>query len=160
MKRLLLAIALAAGAVPAAGTAPLHAQSAEDEVMAVITQLFDGMREGDSAKVRATLHPSVTAASVFTNRGGEPQIRQGNLEEWVKAIGTPRDKQWDERIWDPVVHIDGLLATAWTPYAFYVGDDLSHCGVNAFQLFHSAEGWKVIRITDTRRRQGCSDTDD
>ncbi|TAK42505.1 MAG: hypothetical protein EPO28_07185 [Saprospiraceae bacterium] len=33
---------------------------------------------------------------------------------------------------------------------------MSHCGVNAIQLFKSAEGgWKIIHITDTRRREGC-----
>ncbi len=149
MKIMMLVAALAASATT------LQAQTAEEEVMEVIAQLFDGMRAGDSAMVRATLHPSVTTASVSTNRDGEPRIRVGNHEEWVKAVGTPHDKQWDERIWDPTVHIDGLLATAWTPYAFYLGDELSHCGVNAFQLFSGTEGWKIIRITDTRRRQGC-----
>jgi hypothetical protein len=97
---------------------------------------------------------------VFINREGEPQLRPGNHEEWVKAVGTPHDKPWDERIWDPVVHIDGLLATAWTPYAFYLGDELLHCGVNAFQLYHGSEGWKIIRITDTRRREDCEEQDD
>ena len=149
MKVLMLVAALAASAIT------LQAQTAEEEVMAVIDQLFDGMRTGDSAMVRAPLHPSLTTASVSINREGEPQIRTGNPEEWVKAVGTPHDKQWDERIWDPIVHIDGLMATAWTPYAFYHGDELSHCGVNAFQLFRGTEGWKIIRITDTRRRQGC-----
>ena len=149
MKVLMLVAALAASATT------LQAQIAEEEVMAVIDQLFDGMRTGDSAMVRATLHPSLTTASVSFNREGEPQIRTGNPEEWVKAVGTPHDKQWDERIWDPIVHIDGLMATAWTPYAFYLGDELSHCGVNAFQLFRGTEGWRIIRITDTRRRQGC-----
>ena len=149
MKVMLLVAALAASATT------LQAQTAEEEVMDVIAQVFDGMRAGDSAMVRATFHPSLIMASVFTNRDGEPKIHTGNPEEWVNAVGTPHDRQWDERIWDPVVHIDGLLATAWTPYAFYLGDELSHCGVNAFQLFRGTKGWKIIRITDTRRRQDC-----
>lgn len=123
----------------------------------VIDQLFEGMRAGDSAMVRATFHPSLTTASVFINRDGEPQLRPGDPEKWINAVGTPHDKAWDERIWAPVVQIDGLLATAWTPYAFYLGDELSHCGVNAFQLYRGPEGWKVIRITDTRRREGCDE---
>ena len=58
------------------------------------------------------------------------------------------------------VHIDGHMATAWTPYAFYLGGDLSHCGVNAFQLFNGKDGWKIIRITDTRRREGCEESEE
>ena len=157
MKRnsfLLLVAALTLLAAPAA------AQSDDGEVLAVIQTLFDGMRAGDSAMVRSTFDPSMTMASIYVNRQGEPVLSSGTPGDFVKAVGTPHDKVWDERIWDPVVHVDGRMATAWVPYAFYLGEDLSHCGVNAFQLFHSTEGWKIIRITDTRRRQGCEPQED
>lgn len=151
MKRLLLVALLAAGASPLAG------QSEEAEVMAVVNRLFDGMRAGDSTMVRSTFHPTMTTASILVNRQGDPVIRTGMPDEFVKAVGTPHDKEWDERIWEPVVHIDGRMATAWTPYAFYLGGDLSHCGVNAFQLFNGKDGWSIIRITDTRHREGCEE---
>ena len=154
MKPVLLVAALAACA------SPLAAQSQEADVMTVVNRLFDGMRAGDSAMVRSTFHSTMTTASIFVNRQGEPVIRTGMPDEFVKAVGTPHDKEWDERIWDPAVHIDGRMATAWTPYAFYLGGDLSHCGVNAFQLFDGKDGWKIIRITDTRRREGCEDSAD
>ncbi|HFA51249.1 MAG TPA: hypothetical protein ENJ95_19730 [Bacteroidetes bacterium] len=32
---------------------------------------------------------------------------------------------------------------------------MSHCGVNAFHLFKSREGWKITQVTDTRRRNNC-----
>jgi len=139
---------------------PATAQSDGDEVLAVIQTLFDGMRAGDSAMVRSTFDPSMTMASIYVNRQGEPVLTSGTPDEFVKAVGTPHDKVWDERIWDPVIHVDGRMATAWVPYAFHLGEDLSHCGVNAFQLFHGAEGWRIIRITDTRRRQGCEAQED
>ena len=154
MRACLLIVLLAAVA------APMAAQSEEEEVMVVIHRLFDGMRAGDSAMVRSTFHPSMTTASIFTNRQGDPEIHSGMPDEFVKAVGSPHDKQWDERIWDPVVQIDGLMATAWTPYAFYLGGDLSHCGVNAFQLFNGKEGWRIIRIADTHRRKGCGEDSD
>lgn len=56
------------------------------------------------------------------------------------------------RIWDVEIQVDGPLATAWVPYVFYVGDQLSHCGVNAFQFAELESGWKIIQVTDTRRR--------
>lgn len=154
MKTFLLVAALAAS------VSPVAAQAQKADVMTVVNRLFDGMRTGDSALVRSTFHTTMTTASIFVNRQGEPVIRTGVPDEFVKAVGTPHDKKWDERIWDPVVHIDGRMATAWTPYAFYLGGDLSHCGVNAFQLFNDKDGWKIIRITDTRRREGCEDSAD
>ena len=62
---------------------------------------------------------------------------------------------WDERIGDVEVHIDGGLATAWVPYAFYLGEEFSHCGANAVHLARTSEGWKIIHLTDTRR-QDCA----
>ena len=43
----------------------------------------------------------------------------------------------------------------WAKYAFYAGEQLSHCGVDAFQLVKGAEGGKIFHIADTRRREGC-----
>jgi hypothetical protein len=54
------------------------------------------------------------------------------------------------------VHVDGGLASVWTEYAFYVGERLNHCGVDAFHLVRTAEGWRIIDLADTRRREGCA----
>jgi hypothetical protein len=42
-------------------------------------------------------------------------------------------------------------------YAFYVGERLSHCGVDAFQLFKGPDGWRIFEIADTRRSEGCEE---
>jgi hypothetical protein len=53
------------------------------------------------------------------------------------------------------IKIDGDFAQAWCDYAFYVGKNFSHCGVDAFQLHKTKEGWKIFHLADTRRRSGC-----
>ena len=53
------------------------------------------------------------------------------------------------------MRIDDNLATVWNQYAFYLGDTLHHCGVDAFQLFRSSDGWKIIQVSDTQRTEGC-----
>ncbi|NNG16668.1 MAG: hypothetical protein HKM89_09315 [Gemmatimonadales bacterium] len=133
------------------------AQSAEADVMAVITRLFDGMRAGDSAMVRSTFAPDVRLMSAF-ERDGVPTLtrRTGALDRFVTAVGTPHDEIWDEHIWGTEIRIDDRLATVWTNFAFHLGTNLSHCGVNAFQLFHGTEGWKIINLVDTRRTEGCT----
>jgi hypothetical protein len=54
------------------------------------------------------------------------------------------------------VLIDGNLASVWTDYKFYIGEKFSHCGVNSFQLFKGDDGWKIIYIIDTRRKDNCN----
>ena len=61
----------------------------------------------------------------------------------------------EEPIWDPVVEVSDRLATVWVKYAFYADEQFSHCGVDAFQLFKSEQGWKIFQIADTRRREDC-----
>ncbi len=135
---------------------PLAGQSDEEDVLAVINQLFEGMRTGDSSMVRAVFHPRMTMASIFVDREGVPRLAfGGGPDDFVEAVGTPHEERWDERIWDPIILVDGNMAAAWTPYAFYLDDQLRHCGTNSFQLFRGADGWQIIRLTDTRRRSGC-----
>jgi hypothetical protein len=132
-------------------TAQDEARTADEEaVIEVVVQLFDGMRAGDSAVVRQTLAPQARLVATST-RDGESVLRTVDLDRFVAAIGEPRDEVWDERLWDVEVRIDQNLATVWTEYAFYIGDKLSHCGVDAFQLFRSSEGWTIFQIADTRR---------
>lgn len=128
--------------------------SAEQEVRAVVDRLFTGMRQGDSTIVRSVLHPQARLLSA-SMRQGEPVLRADSIDAFVRAVGTPHDQVWDERIANVQIRVDGPLASAWMDYAFYAGDQFSHCGVNAFQFFRTAQGWKVIQITDTRRREGC-----
>lgn len=127
----------------------------QEAVINTIKQMFDGMRAGDSAMVSAVFVADAGMFTVFTDKNGDAQRRQGSLQNFLNAVGTPHDKVWDEKIWSYKVKIDGVLATAWTEYTFYHGGELSHCGVNAFNLFKSNDGWKIINVTDTRRKSNC-----
>lgn len=136
----------------------LAGQSTTDaEIIQPIQQLFDGMRLGDSSMVREVFLASAKLESVFTDRSGKPQLKSESIDKFINAIGTPHDDIWDEKIWSYDVKQDGRLATVWTAYTFYAGAKMSHCGVNAFQLFNGENGWKIKNITDTRRRENCQE---
>lgn len=135
------------------GGSPLAAQTpAEQEVRQVVDRLFDGMRAGDSTVVRASFHPQARLQTTGVQQG-QPVIHTDSVGSFVRAVGTPHDEVWDERISNVEVRVDDNLATAWMDYAFYLGDKFSHCGVNAFQFFRGRDGWKITQITDTRRKE-------
>lgn len=124
-----------------------------DAVLAVVHRFFDGMRAHDSAAIRITLHPDASLATTGT-KNGEPTVEAESIDAFLSAIaGSKRDL--DERIHDPEVRLDGGLASVWTAYDFYLDGAFSHCGVDAFQLGRTAEGWKIVHIMDTRRKGGC-----
>ncbi|MEO1053818.1 MAG: nuclear transport factor 2 family protein [Bacteroidota bacterium] len=128
---------------------------AEKAVMKPIEDLFNGMRAGDSSMVHSAFYTKVTMHTSFTGRDGKPALREGSLDRFLIAVGTPHDVVWDEPIWDYEVRIDGNLAQVWTKYAFYAGENFSHCGVDAFHLTRTDGGWKIFHLTDTRQKEGC-----
>lgn len=131
--------------------APARGQAAgEAEVREVVERLFDGMLQGDSALVRSTFHAQARLMTTSI-REGEPRLQEGSVDEFVRAVGTPHEEAWDERIEDLEIRIDDPLATAWMDYRFYLGERLSHCGINAMQLVRGVEGWKILQVVDTRR---------
>jgi hypothetical protein len=145
---LTLVLCLASLSIPAA------AQTPQEEVSATVNALFDAMRRGDGVAASRLFHPEARLQSVGV-ANGQPTLRSESASGFVQAIGTPRTEVWDERIWDLEIQIDGELATAWMQYAFHLDGALSHCGVNAFQLFRAPTGWQITQISDTRRREGC-----
>lgn len=123
------------------------------EVMATVDALFEAMAAKDTAALAAVFHPDARLASTAI-RDGRPVVSGSPIEEFVRAVGSAT-ADLDERLGPADVKVDGPLATVWTPYAFFADGDFSHCGVNAFQLVRTDRGWKILQITDTRRRDGC-----
>jgi hypothetical protein len=121
----------------------------------ILVTMFDGMREGDSAKVASVFRRDVRMFSAYKNKSGESVLREDELFGFLKAVGTPHPEIWDERIYNTTIKIDGAIAQVWTNYSFYVGEKFSHCGVDAFQLIRKDNLWKIISLMDTRRKESC-----
>ncbi len=155
MKKLLL---LCLAATPF--FAPAQEATERAAVVATIETIFDGMRAGDSAAISRVFHPEARLQRTFVDAGGSPRFQVGSLQDWLEGVAKEKEEPWNEQIWNYDVQIDQRLATAWTEYTFFIGDRLSHCGVNAFQLFRGEDGWKVFQITDTRRQENCRTPDD
>jgi hypothetical protein len=130
--------------------------SEEAAIKKTIDQFFEGMRKGDSTLVRSCLHKSARFQTCFTDKSGNPMITEDNVHDFITAVGTPHEDVWNEKITSMDIRVDAQLAQVWTDYSFYLNDQFSHCGVNAFQLFKEQSGWKIIQITDTRRKDKCN----
>jgi hypothetical protein len=130
----------------------------EDSIIQIIQTMFDGMRAGDSTMVSSTFGEEIQMSTVFRTKKGEHKMIKDNPQKFLNAVGTPHKEIWDERIFSYDVKIDGLLASVWTEYSFYLDDKFSHCGVNVFQFFKNKNGWEITNITDTRRRSDCKET--
>ncbi len=126
------------------------------EVESVIHKLFNGMKNSDSVAVNSIFYSNASMRTSFVNKTtGKKIVHSGNLDDFLKAVGTPKEDIWDERISNLVIHVDDNLAQAWMNYSFYLNDTFSHCGVNSIQLIRDETGWKISDIADTRRKSNC-----
>ena len=55
-------------------------------VKAIVDQLFDGMRAGDSTMVRATFHQKATLVTTFTNKKKEKVLEHGKVDQFIEAV--------------------------------------------------------------------------
>lgn len=140
-----------------AGTLFAQAPSSDEQaITAAIKTLFDGMYEGDSSKVHSVFTRKVNTATVYRDKSGTSLLRQeASLDAFLKGVGTPHAEKWTEEFWNVKISIDGDMAQAWCDYAFYLDHKFSHCGVDAFLLHKTKEGWKIFYLADTRKREGC-----
>lgn len=139
-------------ALAALAGAPVAAQSPDHEAAyQVITRLFDSMRARDTAAMRSAFVPNASMQSLTASG-----VKFDAVDGWINSIGrAPAGLLLDERLANPVIHVDGDLANVWVDYWFFAGDRFSHCGVDAFLLAKQGGTWKVFSVVDTRRTQGC-----
>ncbi|MFD0794311.1 nuclear transport factor 2 family protein [Mucilaginibacter litoreus] len=136
-------------------SAPAFCQTDTDDIKKTINTMFDAMRKGDSILLKSTFHPDMVLQSAGVKKDGSTVLETEKAKGFIKAVGTPHKTVWDERITWGDIKIDGPLASVWTPYKFYAGTNFSHCGINFFQLIKTEQGWKIIYIVDTRRKDNC-----
>lgn len=136
---------------------PAFSQTEEKAVEEVIRSLFEGMKSKNTDQVAAAFYAEGLMQTVQAKPEGST-VGSNSVADFIKRISTtPAETTLDERILDYQIKVDGTMASAWTPYRFYVNGNFSHCGVNSFQLVKMAEGWKIVYIIDTRRKEPCEE---
>lgn len=134
----------------------LNAQTNDNKpILQPIDNLFVSMEKGDSALAHSVFFEDALLVTVL-EKDGVISLRKETVEPFLKAIGSPKQIQWHEPIWDVKIDQDGNFAQVWASYAFYLGDKFSHCGVDTFQLIKTEAGWKIFYLADTRKKTGCN----
>jgi len=135
-----------------------YGQTMEEKkaVQQTIATFFEGFHKQDSLILKNTVADDVIFQTIGKNKEGKLMVKNEVFSNFLKSIvSIPKTTKFKERITDYNIQIDGPMANAWTSYEFWVNDNLSHCGVNSFQLFNDGASWRIIYLIDTRRKEGC-----
>lgn len=139
-------------ALPALADTP----PAEDPaVLATVQQLLDAWREADVAKAGAVLHSDFREVTLHETEG-DWRFSPVTRERLLGAMGSIQPGDWDDRLIEPQVHVDGPIAVVWSRYRFRtpytengVFHDEAHCGIETFQLYRIDGAWKIVNFADT-----------
>lgn len=120
---------------------PPSAVPDREAVLAVVQAFFDTMAAKDVAGAQRLVIPEGTFLSTRM-QDGKQVLRTSTNQSYLNDL-PGRKQRVRERIWNPEVRIHGLIATVWAPYDFWRDGTFSHCGVDAFDLIKTPEGWKI-----------------
>ena len=130
----------------------VNAQSTVDSVKLTVNNLFIAMRNAKPDIILASFADSAILQTITRDKDGNVSIRTEDFREFADFVSKQPAGKADERISFKAIHIDGDLASVWTPYQFYFDGKFSHCGVNSFQLVRINKQWKIQYLIDTRRK--------
>jgi len=137
---------LAATTCATLGMSMAHAASAEEQaVLAPFQALLDGIGKRDHQMMREALLPG----GMITLKRSD-KIIQLHFDAFIEHFPTSGDKQFAERIHDPLVRIDDDIAIIWAPYEFLIDGKPDHCGTDIAHLVKRDGKWLVAGIADNQ----------
>jgi hypothetical protein len=127
-----------------------------ENLQGLIESFFEAFHVQDSTELKKFAHPEIKMQSVAIDAEGNTRLSTEDYSAFLKSIASiPNSTKFKEKLHGFEININGIIANVSTPYSFYLDDELSHCGVNTFQLMKAKGEWKIIYLVDTRSKLGC-----
>ena len=131
------------------------AQSENEAIIKAINTFFAGMKSNDTLIINSTVDSSCFLYSIMQTKEGKSVLESDRMSDFLKQVAALKGKNIDERPLSFDIKIDSAMAVAWVPYKLFFNNQLYHCGVDVFTLIKRGNDWKIMGITDTRRKNGC-----
>lgn len=138
-----LALVLLVFTPACATTSPGDAQRTDErEVIDTVQAFFDVIGSKDArAGAEITL-----SEGVFLNvreEEGRRVVKHFSNEDWLAELPEEERDKTEAFDGEPIVLVAGDVAMVWARYVFHVDGELSHTGVDVFNLLYTEEGWKI-----------------
>jgi hypothetical protein len=130
--------------------AAMLSQADSQGPLATVQALMDGLAAHDAAKIKSLFTPDGRLILV----AGDKVVFNVTGEEFGQRVAAGKDEVL-ERLRNPKVDIRGTIASVWSEYDFYRAGKLNHCGIDAFLLLKTADGWKIFSGESTVEKEGC-----
>jgi hypothetical protein len=128
-------------------TCTAFGQDDKQAAIAVVNQLFDGMKAKSAEQIKAVFSADVHFLAIDKPRDGKglSKTRVMTGEAFAKMISEAKGPDYIEKMISPEARVSGDMAVVSGRYTFYVGDKFSHCGTDTFNLVRTEAGWKIVQ---------------
>lgn len=132
------------------------ADDAPDEVAAVldaVDRVLEAMAAGDVPTYTGLLTPD---GMTYSQRliDGQWNLRRRSNQEDIRLFASEK-QVIAERYWQPTVLIRGPMAVVWAPYEFRIDGEISHCGVDVFEMLKIDGRWMMGNAMWTVEPEAC-----
>jgi hypothetical protein len=129
------------------------AQNADDKdaAIAVVKQLFAAMKAKDAEQIKSVFSPDGQLIAIDKPRDGKGMSKTRVLtgDSFATMIAANKGADYIEQMPSPEARVTGDLAVVSGRYTFHLGEKLSHCGTNTFNLVRTDTGWKIANAAST-----------
>ncbi len=151
MKNIILFFSFSSCLSVAAQQAPA---TEEQKVLKTVQQFFEALEKQDTALYKSVLFPE---AQVWAVQLKNDSVKHSSwyAAEAIKGLVNPA-RIIQEKIISYEIKVHQHIAMAWAPYTLSVSGNFSHCGIDVFILFKTADGWKINNCSFTVEPEGCA----
>lgn len=138
---------------------PTGAPAFDAEQLAVLAAMDAHMlaiSDNDLDLIRSQQTADGMTYSFYQDPEGAWQAEGQPNTYWVAPERAGPDK-YKERYWSPTVLVRGGMALIWAPYQFWINDETSHCGIDAFSFAKINNEWKVTNAMWTMEPRACEE---
>ena len=123
----------------------------KDDAIAVVNRLFAAMKAKDAEQIRSVFSVDGQLIAIDKPRDGKGPSKTRVLtgEAFATMIASNKGADYIEQMPSPEARVSGDLAVVSGRYTFHLGDKLSLCGTNTFNLVRTETGWKIANAAST-----------
>ena len=120
-----------------------------------INLFFSALEKRDTVLYKSLIIPGGQLWSV-RHREDSFRVRMRNFEQDMIGL-VSASSLLEERPYQMDIRVHHHIAVAWVPYSFSQDGKLSHCGIDVFTLFNTAEGWRILNLSYTVEPGSCEE---
>lgn len=125
----------------------------EEKIISVVNRFFAAMESRSAADAKKILIPEGFSFSI-REEGKGALLKTSSFQAFMDSLPHLKE-QYKETMTNPKVLIHDRIAVLWADYKFYRDGKFSHCGVDAFSLVKTDDGWKIAGVIYTVEKTGC-----